>query len=119
MKAIMVILLLVLAAGTAMFAAADFEMDSAHLDERVETGDTISTYVSADVGSGEDVRFTVMIPELGLRSVNGPDTPSRAEVSKRLFLDLPSDMPSGEYVVRIVVSNDDDKRVFHRFVVVE
>ena len=31
-----------------------------------------------------------------------------------LFLDLPKDVPAGEYLVKIVVENDDVKRTFYR-----
>lgn len=61
-------------------------------------------------------RLAMFIPELGLREARHFDVNTRQ--SYKLYMDLPDDIPSGVYVVRITASNDRFRRVKHREIVI-
>lgn len=65
----------------------------------------------------DNVKATVMIPELSLRKSIGPfDLSKGGEVNKNLFLDLPDTIAKGIYYVRMVITSSKgiSKRVIHR-----
>ncbi len=72
----------------------------------------------ADAGLRE-VKLTASIPELGIRKQVGPfDLKKGKGATKELMLEIPSDVPSGEYHVRVVMSNDDVRRVRERPIII-
>ncbi len=67
----------------------------------------------------DDVSYVASIPQLGLRRAAGPfDMKSERGVARQVFLELPEDAAEGEYNVRVVMSNDDVRRVRNRPIVV-
>ncbi len=67
----------------------------------------------------EDLRLTVIIPELGLRRSVGPFALSRGDhVQKTVTLALPDDVPPGTYDVRVTISGNGIFHVRHRVVTV-
>ncbi len=67
----------------------------------------------------DDVSYVASIPQLGLRRSAGPfDMKSERGAARQVFLELPKDAAEGEYNVRVVMSNDDVRRVRNRPIVV-
>ncbi|MBD3249807.1 hypothetical protein GF336_07205 [Candidatus Woesearchaeota archaeon] len=66
----------------------------------------------------EGVKVTVLIPHLGLIAKEGPFDLEDSS-SKSVYIRVPQGKPKGVYDARIVVSNDDFRRVKHRRVVIE
>ena len=66
----------------------------------------------------EDVHVRSWIPDFDYRSVGGIEKVSGFSSGQNLLQDA-SDVPPGEYWVRITVSNDDERRVKHRLVWIE
>ncbi len=63
----------------------------------------------------EDVSLTLFIEELGIWSrTTGIDVDEGDTEKKTVVLDIPYDVEPGYYDVRIVVSNDEMKRIVHR-----
>ena len=63
----------------------------------------------------ENVRASMIIPELGIHRDVGPlDVPAGNRVTKTLLLDIPSWAQARRYIARMTVSNDDVHRVIHR-----
>jgi hypothetical protein len=106
----------------AAIASEDFYV-SIHYDEEVPAVEPVDVYyrVSNDADSRvEDLSFRVFIPDLDVYEVSPRFDVSRGDtVSGTMFFELPYDVQPGEYVVRFVVSNDDEKRTKHRFIFIE
>ena len=68
----------------------------------------------------DEVRATVVIPDLGIIKSAGPfDLEQGDEVTRAILLELSrEDIAPGEYTARIVVSNDKVRRVRHRPIVI-
>lgn len=65
----------------------------------------------------KDVKLTVSIPELGVKRSLGPfDVDSDSGTARKLLLEMFEDVPSGEYDVRLTLSNEDFRKVRHRTV---
>jgi PKD repeat protein len=63
----------------------------------------------------EDVKFTAIIPELGVWATAGTvDIDSRKEDTMKLIMDVPYDALAGEYEVWFTASNDQVRRVTFR-----
>lgn len=63
----------------------------------------------------EDVKFSATILELGARKRAGPFDISVGEhESRTLAMELPEDVESGWYMVRLELGNDEVRRVVHR-----
>ncbi len=127
---LMVFLSLIICASGAIFSAAEtqevrvgkirvIEERITEIDERPAT---VRVYVNLEnileEGDAEDVKVTVTIPHLGLIRRAGPFDVEEYS-SKTLYLRVPQGKPSGVYDARIVVSNDDFRRVKHRRIIVE
>ncbi|GAF88734.1 unnamed protein product, partial [marine sediment metagenome] len=98
----------------------DLKIGSIRIPDNIDAGGDLS--VSINLGNDymeelKDIKVTVVIPELGLRKQVGPF--DLDDESKKLVLEIPEYVNSGEYVARIVISNDKIRRVKHRIVVVE
>ena len=76
----------------------------------------IKNQLSFDFDNGKAV---VLVPELGLRSSRSIDADSGRAESAVVTIGIPEDAPSGDYYVRVVVSNEDVKRVRHRLVTIK
>ena len=64
-------------------------------------------------------RAVVSIPELGLRSAGrNVNVRNGQHYVNNLFLDVPYDVPAGEYYLRFVVSNDETTRIKHRLITI-
>jgi len=94
------------------------------LNEYAKQGEDIRTHVriqnnhNADL---DDVRITMIIPEIGVRKRVGPfDLNDNDAIDKEIYLTLPKDVEPGEYIVKIVTtnSNQDFRRVKHRYITV-
>ena len=66
----------------------------------------------------EDGKVSITIQELGIRTTKRFHLKSDKRDTIRLFLDT-TDVQAGEYYIRIVVENDDVKRVRHRIITIE
>lgn len=65
----------------------------------------------------EDMKLTVAIPELGVKRSLGPfDVKSDSGTTRKVLLELFEDVPSGEYDVRLTLSNENFRKVKHRTV---
>lgn len=65
----------------------------------------------------EDMKLTVAIPELGVKRSLGPfDVESDSGTTRKVLLELFEDVPSGEYDVRLTLSNENFRKVKHRTV---
>ena len=65
-----------------------------------------------------DVRIQIMIPDLDDERIvsNTFDVEKKEKDGKFVFWDVPEDTKKGEYLMRIVVSNDEHKSVKYRYV---
>lgn len=77
---------------------------------------TIKSHLTADFDNGKVV---VSIPELGLRAAKNAEIVKGDKDVTRVLLTIPDEVPPGDYYLRIVVSNEDVKRVKHRLITIE
>ena len=63
-----------------------------------------------------DGKIVVSIPELGLRAAKNVHLRNRKHDTNNVFLDVPEDVPTGEYYLRVAVMNDDVTRIRHRLI---
>ena len=67
----------------------------------------------------KDITISATIQELGLRRNIGPfDLKRKNEASKRIVMNIPEDVPEGEYYIRLTFSNDNVKRIKYRQVTI-
>lgn len=118
--------------GTYNFTTTDVEVvaramkiDSLQiLNEYAKPGEDIGTLVRIQNNRNddlEDVRITIIIPELGIRKRVGPfDIDDNDAIDKEIYLTLPDDVEPGDYIVKIITtnSNQDMRRVKHRYITV-
>ena len=94
------------------------------LNEYAKPGEDIGTIVRIQNNRNddlEDVRITIMIPELGIRKRVGPfDIDDNDAIDKEIYLTLPDDVEPGDYIVKIITtnSNQDIRRVKHRYITI-
>ena len=87
--------------------------------EYINAGDHLPVYVGVtnDGDDLEDLKVTAIIYELGVkRSGDIFDLDNGESIQKYVYLDIPGDAESGEYYVRVTVSNDEITHVAHRVV---
>ena len=97
----------------------NIKMDSiSFADDSVDAGDILETSISIEnIGEDrlDDVSVTISIPELGIWVTTAADDIRDGQTDKRtIALEIPADVAPGVYDVRIIVSNDDMKRIKHR-----
>ncbi|MEK6822635.1 MAG: hypothetical protein AABY13_02305 [Nanoarchaeota archaeon] len=101
---------LLLVAGVSAFSFRTLDQDPVAFDN---TFDAVVDYY----GSSEDTTVRVMIPELDVydsRGSFGEDDDKRAH----FIMELPEGTPSGEYLVRYTISNDDETIHKYRHIIV-
>ncbi len=63
----------------------------------------------------DDVTYVASIPQLALRKSSGPrDIKEDRGETRQVYIELPKETPVGEYNVRVVMSNDEVRRVRNR-----
>ncbi|MFH1682836.1 MAG: putative Ig domain-containing protein [Candidatus Woesearchaeota archaeon] len=89
------------------------------VSEYVPVGDYLNVYIDL-VNEGddlEDVKLSVVIYELGLKTTVGKfDLDDGEDLHTQLHLEIPIDTEAGEYDIRVVASNDDIYHVAHRII---
>ncbi len=85
-------------------------------DEPVFSSVTIKNDRAFDFNNGKVI---ISIPELDLRASSKVSVGDGRRETGRVLLDLPDDVPSGDYWVRVVVTNEDVTRVRHRLITIE
>ncbi len=89
----------------------------------VEAGDVLEAFVNIEnIGQSrlEGISLTIVIPDLGLVATSTAEDIRTGDADEfSVALDIPEDVPPGVYDVRIIVSNDEMKRVKHRDIVIE
>lgn len=94
------------------------------LNEYAKPGEDIGTHVRIQNNRNADldnVRITIIIPEIGVRKRVGPfDIDDNDAIDKEIYLTLPDDVEPGDYIVKIITtnSNQDFRRVKHRYITV-
>ncbi len=94
------------------------------LNEYAKPGEDIGTHVRIQNNRNDDlddVRITIIIPEIGVRKRVGPfDIDDNDAIDKEIYLTLPDDVEPGDYIVKIITtnSNQDFRRVKHRYITV-
>lgn len=94
------------------------------INEYARAGEDISLAIRLQNNRNDDmndVRVTIVLPEIGIRKRIGPfDLSDDDEINKQIHLTLPDDVMPGEYVAKITISGNDGKirRVKHRYVTV-
>lgn len=91
------------------------------VDDQSYTGDYLPVSTAFKIKTKEKVnnmRVTVMIPELDARRSLGPfDVKKTGTQTKSLALMVPDDAPKGEYLARITITDKNGhKRVKHRWI---
>lgn len=82
-------------------------------DTIIQYSINIENLIDKDMGN---LKVTVFIPELNIReSTRRFDLDNKDELTKKLILALPEDVKPGEYIARITISNDNIRRVKHRY----
>jgi hypothetical protein len=95
-----------------------------HYDEQVseQNNEPVDIYYRVtNVGDdrSDDLSVKIYIPELDVYETSQNFDLSRDDsYSGFMSLDLPEDVSNGEYLVRFTVSNDDQKKVTHRYIIV-
>ncbi len=97
------------------------KLDRIHFnDEVIAAGqDLITSTEITNIGekTTKTARLTVVIPELGLRRQAGPfKIRKNDDILEQVPLLIPKQVPPGEYLVRITVSSEKDRRVRHRYI---
>ncbi len=85
-------------------------------DEPVFSAVIIKNSREIDFGNGKVI---LSIPELGARASGRVSVGDGRSETELVLLDLPVDVPSGDYWLRIVVTNDNVARVKHRLITIE
>ena len=89
----------------------------------VQAGDVLEAFVNIEnIGQSrlENIALTIVIPDLGLVATSTAEDIRTGDADEfSVALDIPEDVPPGVYDVRIIVSNDEMKRVKHRDIVIE
>ncbi len=89
----------------------------------VEAGDVLEAFVNIEnIGQSrlENIALTIVIPDLGLVATSTAEDIRTGDADEfSVALDIPEDVEPGVYDVRIIVSNDEMKRVKHRDIVIE
>lgn len=121
MKGFIAAILFLLAATS---ASAFITIDSWWTPEEAFADSFVETAINLDIddlGSDEDIKVTFSIPELGIRASRGPYDPASTRIANvHRTLWIPDDAESGEYVIRMVVSDKHgNKHVRHRFVEID
>ncbi len=90
-------------------------------NEIVRAGDVLPVYVTLE-GTGNvksnEIKVSITIPELGIYKSVGRFDLNNKQVTKKILVDIPSWVQPGEYDLRIVISNDNIRRVKHRYITV-
>mgnify|MGYP001579730978 CR=1 FL=1 len=103
------VLFVLCAASVLAFAdieSAHVENDNGRLDARI----------NIQRNHEEDLKITLIIPELGYRLREGPLDDDHSKFSIPFYEPLPD--LQGEYLVRITVSNDEGRKVVYRYVTI-
>ena len=92
------------------------------LNEYAKPGEDIGTHIRIENNHNADldyVRITMIIPELGIRKRVGPFDID-GDIDKEIHLTLPDDVEPGDYIVKIITTNNnqDFRRVKHRYITV-
>lgn len=92
------------------------------IDEYTKVGEELVAVVNLendDLSHMDKLKITVLIYDLALRKRIGPfDLRKNKEATKRVYIDVPGNTQPGFYTARITISNDDIRRVKHRWVYV-
>jgi len=97
-------------------------LDSIRVSGNANAGDTIPVTVILKPEGEEDISISASIPELGVFWKTGTIDPfgrERTKLSRTLFLDIPYYAERGEYLVRVVVNSENEKRIKHRWISVQ
>ncbi|NQV09465.1 hypothetical protein HQ529_06465 [Candidatus Woesearchaeota archaeon] len=123
MRKILGLMIIGLLISTSLVMALPKSMNVAKLrflDEQISVGDELIASFNLendDLPNMKNVKVTVLIYDLNLRKRVGPfDLNRNKEVTRKVLIDVPSDTDPGYYAARVTVSNDDYRRVKHRFV---
>ena len=82
-------------------------------EEEIAYRVNLENFIDKDM---ENLRVTVYIPDLDIRVITRRfDLDADKEITKKLILELPENVEPGEYLARITISNDDIRRVKHRY----
>ncbi len=103
---------------TGVAVADHIHLDTVRVDEQAEAGSQLRAYVHLGSGEQIDPLIQVSIPDLGVARRGGPYGEEKS-LGHSIYLDIPEDTPSGEYVVRVSVKDDEHAVVRHRFVWIE
>lgn len=114
MKQLLIALALAVALAGAVVAD-HIHLDTVRVDEAADPGSQMRAYVRLGSGAQIDPVIQVSIPDLGVARRGGPYGENKG-LGHSVYLDIPEDTPSGEYVVRISVKDDEHAVVRHRFV---
>ncbi len=77
---------------------------------------TVKNDRESDFGNGKVI---LLIPELDARASGRISVNGGSRGTGRVLLDLPKEVPAGDYWVRIVVAGDDATRIRHRLITIE
>jgi hypothetical protein len=97
-----------------------------HYDEQVSEHNYVQEpvdvyYRVTNVGehNSNDLNMKIYIPDLDIYEVSRNfDLPKEDSYSGFMALDIPSNIPKGEYLVKFMVSNDNQKKVSYRYIIV-
>ncbi|MBI4151186.1 hypothetical protein HY492_03600 [Candidatus Woesearchaeota archaeon] len=110
MKLLLAVLVVALCASS---VAAFADIESAHVEN--DNG-RLDARISIERNHEEDLKVTLIIPELGYRLREGPFEDSDSQWNVPFREPLPD--VHGDYLVRITVSNDDGRKVVYRYVTI-
>jgi hypothetical protein len=94
-----------------------------HYDDQVAADQAAEVYYRVtNMGDHrvDDLSVRAYVPDLDAIAYSPNfDLPREDSYSGFMLLDLPSDVKPGEYLVRFTASNDDEKKVTHRYIFIE
>jgi len=97
-------------------------LDRISLDEIARPGDLVEFYLTLENLQSydlEDVKIRILDPELGIYATTGSFDIDGKDVESRIVqVDLPADIEPGDHTFRIIISNDNVKRVLHRSITI-
>ena len=93
------------------------------LDSVVVIEDLPFVSASVSVRNNNDFDFSngkvvVSVPELGIRSASNVEVDKDSRASGAVLLEIPDSVEKGAYYFRVVVTNENLKRVRHRLVTI-
>ena len=115
MKKVMLVLVMMIVTTVVCSSAYAMMLVAINQDENAYNKEFLTNVIYKD---SKDTTVYVSMPDLGLTRMDinqGYENPKTAT----FLMDVPQDTPAGEYIVKYVITDGDDRLVEYRFVTID